>query len=366
MKIIIKVAIAALIIIPLYFAIASIVKALSPSVTAVLFFSPSCGHCHQVMSEDLPPLQEQYGDQLAIYVIDVTEEAGQALYRSAIEQYQVPEERRGVPMLVVGDTVLVGSREIPERFPALIDSGLAGAGISLPAIPGLDEAQLTLLGGNPAATEAVTLEPQPTVSTPEQGAELQQPSIRPIFMTKFLQDPAGNTLAVIVLIGMLASTVWAVWSFLTKSEVENTSWSTWAVPLLALGGLFVAGYMTYIETTHSQAICGPIGNCNDVQQSPYAYVLGVLPVGVLGLLGYLSILASWILYRKGPAQWQNIAVIVCWALVWFGMIFSLYLTFLEPFVIGATCAWCITSALIMTGLLLATTGPVINAWNPNE
>jgi uncharacterized membrane protein len=35
--------------------------------------------------------------------------------------------------------------------------------------------------------------------------------------------------------------------------------------------------------------------------------------------------------------------------------FSIYLTFLEPFVIGASCAWCLTSALIATLLLLAAT-----------
>jgi uncharacterized membrane protein len=38
-----------------------------------------------------------------------------------------------------------------------------------------------------------------------------------------------------------------------------------------------------------------------------------------------------------------------------GVLFSIYLTFLEPFVIGATCAWCLSSAVIMT-LLLLTTG----------
>jgi uncharacterized membrane protein len=35
-----------------------------------------------------------------------------------------------------------------------------------------------------------------------------------------------------------------------------------------------------------------------------------------------------------------------------GAIFSIYLTFLEPFVIGATCLWCLSSAVIMTAILL--------------
>ena len=44
-----------------------------------------------------------------------------------------------------------------------------------------------------------------------------------------------------------------------------------------------------------------------------------------------------------------------------GVLFSIYLTFLEPFVIGATCAWCITSAIIMTLIFLASTGPAIES-----
>ncbi|MCK5794824.1 MAG: hypothetical protein KAH12_08950, partial [Anaerolineales bacterium] len=40
----------------------------------------------------------------------------------------------------------------------------------------------------------------------------------------------------------------------------------------------------------------------------------------------------------------------------FGLLFSIYLTFLEPFVIGATCIWCLSSAVIMTILFLLAAG----------
>ncbi|HET9441615.1 MAG TPA: vitamin K epoxide reductase family protein [Longimicrobiales bacterium] len=33
---------------------------------------------------------------------------------------------------------------------------------------------------------------------------------------------------------------------------------------------------------------------------------------------------------------------------WAGVLFSLYLRLLEPFVIGATCVWCLTSAVLIT------------------
>jgi uncharacterized membrane protein len=40
-----------------------------------------------------------------------------------------------------------------------------------------------------------------------------------------------------------------------------------------------------------------------------------------------------------------------------GTLFSVYLTFLEPFVLGATCAWCLTSAVLQTLLLWLTADP---------
>jgi uncharacterized membrane protein/thiol-disulfide isomerase/thioredoxin len=347
-------------------------SAQSPRVIAVLFFSPGCGHCQKVLTEDLPPLQEKYSDQLQIYMVDTSSDEGHALFESAIEHYKVPAERIGVPMLVAGGAVLVGSQEIPQQFPAMIDSALAENGLELPDIPDLNVAKLPLFAATGQVSEEevqqpkATLPPVQTVSPVEQGDLQPEQSNRSPFINKFMQDPTGNSLAVILLVLIAIAIIWAIWSFLTKSHVESTRRSGWAVPTLTIAGIFVAAYMTYIEITHTQAICGPIGNCNAVQQSSYAVVLGILPVGLLGIAGYILILASWIFYRRGPARWQNITALLCWGLVWFGVFFSFYLTFIEAFVIGATCAWCITSATIMMLLLLATTGPAINAWNPEE
>ncbi len=64
-------------------------------------------------------MQEQYGDQLQIIGIDTSHQAGSELYQKAIESFKIPAGRRGVPTLIVGDIVLVGSSEVPARFPRL-------------------------------------------------------------------------------------------------------------------------------------------------------------------------------------------------------------------------------------------------------
>lgn len=138
--------------------------------------------------------------------------------------------------------------------------------------------------------------------------------------------------------------------------VSVADWYKWSIPITVIGGLTVAGYLTFVEATGTPVVCGPsLSGCVDVQNSRYAILFGVLPVGVLGLAGYIGILASWLAWQHGPRSIQNMAVLALWGMCVFGVLFSAYLTFLEPFVIGATCMWCISSAVLMIILLLVST-----------
>ncbi|PMP86714.1 MAG: vitamin K epoxide reductase, partial [Chloroflexus aggregans] len=75
-------------------------------VRAVLFYSPTCPHCHTVLDEVLPPLQARYGSQLHILTIDVSTPAGQSLYSAALQTFDVAAYRQGVPALFFGQTHL--------------------------------------------------------------------------------------------------------------------------------------------------------------------------------------------------------------------------------------------------------------------
>ena len=124
------------------------------------------------------------------------------------------------------------------------------------------------------------------------------------------------------------------------------------VPLLALAGLGVAAYLAFVETTATEAVCGPVGDCNTVQQSEYARLFGLVPIGVLGVAGYAAILIAWVAGTRAAPGVARPARLALLAMAFAGTAFSVYLTFLEPFVIGATCAWCVTSAVIMSALLV--------------
>ena len=118
-------------------------KAQNPVVHAVLLYSPTCGHCHKVMEEVLPPLRERHGAQLEILEVNVQEPEGSAVYQATLEKFKPAV--RGVPMLVIGEDVLVGSVQIPERLPELIDYYLQRDGVgwpTLPKLPGVPESAL--------------------------------------------------------------------------------------------------------------------------------------------------------------------------------------------------------------------------------
>ncbi len=336
----VKVAVIAWVLGVLCVAYGSAIWAAPPVVRAVLFFSPTCPHCHEVMANDLPPLLEKYGERLAIIAVDVRRPDGRALYQAAIQQFDLTDDRRGIPTLIIGKHVLIGSDEIPKQFPGLVEAYLA-SGIDWPAIPGLAEAVAAVRSASSNASKTTSGAPSTTEAA---GA-------RPFtWRDRLAQDPVGNSLAIVVLVTMVAVLVFIAARFRRPVHTQEVAWAQPAVPLLSLAGLFVAGYLTYVETAQVSAVCGPVGDCNTVQQSPYARLFGVVPVGMLGVVAYVVILVAWLTGRYAAGRPAQLATLALFATTLGGTLFSIYLTFLEPFVIGATCAWCLASAVIITSL----------------
>jgi uncharacterized membrane protein len=168
----------------------------------------------------------------------------------------------------------------------------------------------------------------------------------------------GFTLAIAIMVGMGIALLYSLIAFALGKSFPLPNWADWLIPALIIIGIGVAAYLSYVETQSVEAICGPVGDCNTVQQSRYATLFGVLPVGVFGLLGYFALLAAW-LTRKHLPKFAKPADLAFFGMAVFAVIFSLYLTYLEPFVIGAVCIWCLSSAVIVTLLLLLGTPPAI-------
>ena len=134
-------------------------------------------------------------------------------------------------------------------------------------------------------------------------------------------------------------------------DSTRRDWLTVAILVIALLGTLEASYLTFVHyyglkalacvgASHGQS------SCEAVQSSVYSKLAGI-PVAVLGLLGYLTILVS--LRIRGEA---GRALGFCVALIGCG--FSLYLTYREVFTLQEICEWCVGSAVLMTVLAVLT------------
>lgn len=120
-----------------------------------------------------------------------------------------------------------------------------------------------------------------------------------------------------------------------------------AIACLAVLGLAISIYLTWVHYADIEPVCTGISDCEKVQTSDYAELAGI-PVAVLGIAGYASILAS---------LWMRVEVTVLLAYV--AALFSGYLTWAELFKIDAICQWCVASAVVMTALALVSVARVL-------
>jgi uncharacterized membrane protein len=121
--------------------------------------------------------------------------------------------------------------------------------------------------------------------------------------------------------------------------------------LVALAGMFVALYLTLYKLGYIGTLACAVGSCETVQTSKWATFLG-FPVGAWGVAYYVAVFVislvglspTWA-DRRGISQ----LLVTMTAL---GVVVSLWLTYLELFVINAVCMWCVISAILATALLV--------------
>ena len=113
--------------------------------------------------------------------------------------------------------------------------------------------------------------------------------------------------------------------------------------IIALAGLVVAGYLTWVHFDDAALVCVAGGGCETVQKSEYAEIAGI-PVAALGVVAYGIVLGlvAW----DTPGARLGAAML---ALV--GLLFSGYLLALQLFVIDAVCVWCLANDVVIAPLL---------------
>lgn len=313
-----------------------------------LFWGDGCPHC-ATAKPALRALAERLNVELREYEVWYSPENQKLFFDMAAALGFQPQ---AVPTIIIGERYWEGyAKSIEAQIEAAIadcrKNGCPDPGAGLIPAPVSTDSQ-------PAPAEP-TATPLPLDAPP---LDIMPPS------PEGTRDN-GFVVAIFTMVVMAAALIYTLVAFVQGKSFPLPAWADWLIPTVIVFGIGVAGYLSYVETQEVAAVCGPVGDCNAVQNSPYATLFGVLPVGVLGLLGYLGLLTAW-LTRKYIPKLEKTAAMAFLYMALFAVVFSLYLTYLEPFVIKAVCMWCITSAWLVTLLLLLGLPPATRLFSATE
>lgn len=116
------------------------------------------------------------------------------------------------------------------------------------------------------------------------------------------------------------------------------------IAVLAVAGVIVSSVSLQNHySTAESSFCNinQTLNCDIVNRSIYSRVAGI-PVALIGVLGYLALLALAAAYRSNPQTPKLLAITSL-----LGLVFALYLTYIEGFVLAAWCILCLTSLFLI-------------------
>jgi uncharacterized membrane protein len=129
--------------------------------------------------------------------------------------------------------------------------------------------------------------------------------------------------------------------------------------VVSLLGLADAIYLTVEHVTGQSVRCTIIAGCSEVLSSSYAVIAGV-PLAMIGAAAYFGVFSLSTLAAFG----YRIAGTLLTPLVLLMFLFSLWLIYLQAFVIHAFCQFCLFSAAITTALTVIVLIRVILARKP--
>lgn len=132
------------------------------------------------------------------------------------------------------------------------------------------------------------------------------------------------------------------------------------VALLALAGLSDALYLTVMHLTGQSVLCGGSISCSDVLASKYSHI-GPIPIAALGLIGYFTVFSCATFSAFGWGRARMCLTVV----VGFMLMGTLWLLFVQSFLLHQYCRYCLFSAAItflLAGIIVATpVGPAEKA-----
>lgn len=133
---------------------------------------------------------------------------------------------------------------------------------------------------------------------------------------------------------------------------RNKHSTSWVVILVTAAiGFLDSTYLAYVKIAKTPIYCTPgLGDCELVNSSRFSTMWGI-PIAVFGMATFAAILLVLLLKNKVKFIDSNRELIL-FAISLVGFLYSLYLTYLELFVINAVCQWCLLSAIMISSIFI--------------
>ncbi len=122
--------------------------------------------------------------------------------------------------------------------------------------------------------------------------------------------------------------------------------------ILAIAGFLVSGFIYYKKSRKEKLVCVIGEDCDKVIRSKYGVTFGIDNT-ILGMLYYVAVAVGAVLLLSGIAVVLGFSVLdVLIVAGLFAALFSLYLAFIQIFIIKEYCEYCLTSAAITIAIFL--------------
>jgi uncharacterized membrane protein len=134
-----------------------------------------------------------------------------------------------------------------------------------------------------------------------------------------------------------------------------------AIIILLFIAIGVSGYLSYLKANDANAVCVSGGkfDCHTVLNSVYSE-LGGIPIAWLGLATNLIMLTIITLQDRIPFL-EQFGVTLFFGVILFAFGFSVYLVYVQAFLIKAYCPWCLSHEALMTLIFIASIFRLRNA-----
>lgn len=122
----------------------------------------------------------------------------------------------------------------------------------------------------------------------------------------------------------------------------------WGIAALSFIGVADSGYLSAKYIRGEVPECGFFSGCDVVANSAYSHI-GPVPVAVLGLVFYLAIFALTIAYLDNKSiKWIKLISVISMP----AFAFSLWLMYVQLFILGSICVYCTVSAFLSTSIAI--------------